>query len=393
MNQNNTPQHYPGGSSLWQRFISASHRLTSPNLTSQEIPDPEQRRAGLLSWVLFSIFLLILAAIVLVLLVDSLTSPRGIRYLGLIVGLLIIIVMAILFNRAGHHYLASWLAVICGIAGPWGSMLIDPTILHGDLVPLTYVFVSIMLSSILLSPLITIILASVQWVGLLMIPFLVPSSSSSNWPSLLALIFFTSVLSTLASTIIQRNLTQIDYQQQQLEQKETLLREQSIRDYLTNLFNRRYLEETLEREINRAERKKYSVGVLMIDIDHYKNYNDTLGHAAGDIILQELGKLLTSHVRLADIACRYGGDEFVLVIPEASLEVAKERAESLRAKMKHLNLKDKVKSPNTVTISVGVAVFPDHGSTGTAVLKAADDALYRAKNKGRDRVVVADTIH
>jgi hypothetical protein len=255
MNQNNTPQHHPGGSSLWQRFVSAFHRLISPNLSPQEIPDPEQRRTGLLSWVLFSILLLVITSIVLVLLVDPLTSSRGSRYLGLIVGLLILIVIAILFNRAGHHYLAAWLAVVCGIVGPWGSMLIDPTILHGDLVPLTYVFVSIMLSSILLSPLITIILASVQWVGLLMIPFLVPSSSSSNWPSLLALIFFTSVLSTLASTIIQHNLTQIDYQQQQLEQKETLLREQSIWDYLTNLFNRRYLEETLEREINRAERK------------------------------------------------------------------------------------------------------------------------------------------
>ena len=119
------------------------------------------------------------------------------------------------------------------------------------------------------------------------------------------------------------------------------------------------------------------MGVLLIDIDYYKNYNDTLDHATGDIILQELGKLLTSHVRLADITCRYGGDEFVLVIPEASLAVAKEWVESLHAKMKHLNLKDKVKSSNIVTISVGVAVFPDHGSTGKALLKAADDALYR----------------
>ncbi|HET7142763.1 MAG TPA: GGDEF domain-containing protein, partial [Anaerolineales bacterium] len=164
----------------------------------------------------------------------------------------------------------------------------------------------------------------------------------------------------------------------------------SIRDPLTGLFNRRYLEETLEREIRRAARNQHPVGIIMIDIDHFKLINDTFGHNAGDMLLSEIGDLLRLHVRSEDIACRFGGEEFIIILPEASREATSQRAEYFRKSIKHLPVKQNEQSIGNVTLSLGVAIFPDHGSTGDEVLKAADVALYRAKQEGRDRVVIAE---
>ena len=149
------------------------------------------------------------------------------------------------------------------------------------------------------------------------------------------------------------------------------------------------MEETLEREIQRAMRKHTSLGLIMLDIDKFKDFNDSMGHALGDALLQELGKLLCNHVRRADIACRYGGDEFVLILPEVSLDVTKERAENLRDEVKNFHLEYKKQTLKNITISLGVAIFPTHGSTGEAVLKSADAALYQAKGEGGACAVVA----
>ncbi len=164
---------------------------------------------------------------------------------------------------------------------------------------------------------------------------------------------------------------------------------QSIRDLLTGLFNRRYFDKSLEREVNRAERKQQSVGILLIDIDHFKQFNDTFGHHVGDIVLRELGLFLKRQIRGSDIACRYGGEEFTLILPEASLDATMARAEQLREGVKHLNVQHHRQPLGAITISLGAACFPFHGLTGTAMLEAADAALYRAKKEGRDRCCTA----
>ncbi len=184
-----------------------------------------------------------------------------------------------------------------------------------------------------------------------------------------------------------RDITERKQAQDALLKSEALLREQSVRDHLTGLFNRRYMEETLERELLRATRKQLSLGIIMLDVDDFKRFNDTFGHAAGDIILHELGKLLLEHVRGEDIASRYGGDEFIIVMPDASRDVTRARAELLRENVHHIHLQFEGQTLETFTISLGVAVFPEDGSTSADVLRAADNALYRAKHQGRDRVV------
>jgi len=176
-----------------------------------------------------------------------------------------------------------------------------------------------------------------------------------------------------------------------LRLRETL-HHQAIRDSLTGLFNRRYMEESLARELRRGEREKKPVGVIMFDIDHFKDFNDLFGHAGGDALLRKLGAFLNNHTRRGDIVSRYGGEEFVYVLPGASLEETRLRAEDLRQGVTELRVFHLGEPLGKITISFGVAVFPEHGLTSEAILKSADTALYRAKNEGRDRVVVASTI-
>ena len=168
------------------------------------------------------------------------------------------------------------------------------------------------------------------------------------------------------------------------------LREQSIRDPLTGLYNRRYMEEALKQQLSRVTRQLHPLGIIMIDIDHFKRFNDTYGHVAGDALLHELGQFLQSHIRGEDIACRYGGEEFMLIMPDASLETAHQRAEQLRQATSQLRLQGVTQFLETITLSIGVAMYPEHGRTIEIVLRAADSALYRAKREGRNRVVIAE---
>lgn len=170
-----------------------------------------------------------------------------------------------------------------------------------------------------------------------------------------------------------------------LRLRETL-RDQSIRDPLTELYNRRYLLETMMRELSRANRRKTSIGVMMMDIDHFKIFNDSYGHDVGDHLLQSLGIYLLRNIRGEDVACRYGGEEFVLVLPDTSLKDTMRRAGELREGISRLSVLHAGKTLGGITVSIGVSAFPGHGRTMEALLKAADLALYRAKNEGRNRV-------
>lgn len=169
------------------------------------------------------------------------------------------------------------------------------------------------------------------------------------------------------------------------------LREQSIRDPLTGLFNRRYMEEVLKQHISRVTRHLHPLGIIMIDIDHFKAFNDLHGHVAGDILLRELGQFLQSHIRAEDVACRYGGEEFLLIMPDAFLEAVQARADLLRRAARDLQIEMDGQRYGNITLSMGVAVYPMHGRKIETVLRAADAALYRGKQEGRDRVIVAES--
>jgi diguanylate cyclase (GGDEF)-like protein/PAS domain S-box-containing protein len=167
------------------------------------------------------------------------------------------------------------------------------------------------------------------------------------------------------------------------------LHEQAIRDPLTGLFNRRYMSSILERETYRSERHQRPLSILMIEIDNFKRINDSFGHEAGDITLKAVAGLIQSNSRSDDVACRFGGDEFVLILSETSLESAMVCAERLREATAFLQLAHEGQSINGLTLSIGIAMFPQHGVNIISTLRAADIAMYQAKQTGKNRVMIA----
>jgi diguanylate cyclase (GGDEF)-like protein len=175
-------------------------------------------------------------------------------------------------------------------------------------------------------------------------------------------------------------------------QLQASLRTQSIRDPLTNLFNRRYLEASLPRELLRAERRRSGLSVLMFDLDHFKRYNDTQGHDAGDALLSAFGALLAQSSRGEDIPCRFGGEEFTLVLTDADHAQARERAEAIRKATAELVVHYRAGTLPPATVSIGIATYPEHGGTPEALLRVADQALYRAKQLSRNVVASANDL-
>lgn len=166
------------------------------------------------------------------------------------------------------------------------------------------------------------------------------------------------------------------------------LRAQSIRDPVSGLFNRRYLDETLPREIHRASRDGRNLGIIMCDLDSFKAFNDQYGHAAGDTLLRSFGDLVGKVVRAGDIACRYGGDEFVLILLDTSLDTANRRAELLLREFRRIVIQYGDMFLNPGALSLGVSAYPSHGSAASGLLRVADEALYRAKAEGGNRVIM-----
>ena len=206
--------------------------------------------------------------------------------------------------------------------------------------------------------------------------------------------FVSNVYLVGGEKVIQCNIRDISERKQAqdaLLKSQALLREQSVRDHLTGLFNRRYLDETLPRELHMAQRRKAPLCVVMLDLDGFKQFNDSFGHGPGDSLLREFGRVLGERLRKSDISCRYGGDEFVLVLPDSSIADTHERVEQIRIFLKGLPIHYGEQVFGMLTLSAGIAQSPEHGTTADELLRAADEALYAAKQAGRDRIVIYQT--
>ena len=182
----------------------------------------------------------------------------------------------------------------------------------------------------------------------------------------------------------------LKYTNDQLDAANASLRDLALRDPLTGLLNRRYVDETLDMDIRRSQRSGLPIGVLLIDLDYFKQVNDTYGHDAGDAVLQAVAALLEDQVRSGDIVSRYGGEEFLMILPGIPYPPLAQRAERICAAVRSMQVQHAGQDLGQRSCSIGVAVYPDHGLTGERVIKVADEALYQAKAAGRNQIVVAE---
>jgi diguanylate cyclase (GGDEF)-like protein len=372
----------------WRHMLAVVwHWLIEP---SASIVGPERRlQARLLMAMLLTLIILGLLSLTLSLFGvyskpgDPITAKYS--YVAITLGSILLLAVEYGLSRTRRYPLAALLAVGTILTATFVTVIINPQ----DLRSTSFLILGGLIGSLFLSARTTAIVFVVTFIGLLLLPaFAADFSFLSNLNTLFFILTVGGVV-VMAAVLRQRYLEQIDRQTQQLTESEARLRELSIRDSLTGLFNRRYLEEVLALELIRAVRKQYPIGIIMADIDHFKRFNDTHGHAVGDAVLVQVGNLLRTHVRSSDVTCRYGGEEFILILPEASREITQIRAEQMREDARQLHVHYEDQTLEAVTLSLGVAIFPDHGSTIDALFGAADTALYNAKRDGRDRVVVA----
>lgn len=211
-----------------------------------------------------------------------------------------------------------------------------------------------------------------------------PIKRSSETPHGWLLVFSDITTVKQKELEVQETNRKLISQLAETERLKNILEEQAVRDSLTNLYNRRYLEDTLEREISRAIRNIHFIALLMLDIDYFKSVNDQHGHDVGDQVLCVMAEVLTSCCRKEDVACRFGGEEFLLLIPNISVRAAKERAEEIRLLFiqRCHDLSEKV----NVTVSIGISMYPQHADTSLMLFRRADQALYAAKHAGRNQV-------
>jgi len=345
-----------------------------------------RRKATILFFVEITLSLLLVVTIILVAFVN--TGSRFLFYSFLVFALELMLFLSIYYLLFGHYTRASRVMVLAIIIGPWVSFFFDPVIAGGDFVPLIYITLVIQLGSIFLSERMTVLVAAMQFLFLCLFVLSHPALLKINLPSLFSYLFFASAVGIVTSFVTRRQMEQIGRQYKKLEENERRLNEISLRDSMTGLYNRRYMDQFLNRTMQNAIKENHHFGILISDVDGFKSINDTYGHLYGDAVLVKVSEVFLAKSGKEGAACRYGGDEFVLILTGLSVAEIKKTAEDIHQQIKETDFTfEGMKA--TVTLSIGVAFFPNQGKTGEAILKAADKALYAAKNQGRNRVVMS----
>lgn len=325
-------------------------------------------RRVLLLW-LQPIILLLLGIVFLFTIETTLPGSFERRAYFTLIGILFIITSTAFVATLKNHYkISSVMTVFLSFVGSWGAIYIDSQ--HGitEFFPLVYVTINVLLSSVLLSLPFTMTIAVSQLISLVFLIFRNPVLLAQNWPSFTSYVFIASVI-CIATNYISSN---------QLK----LFKESSIRDHLTGLPNRRYFDVTLEEKFNRGLSKGHTYGVMLIDIDKFKRYNDLYDHATGDTVLQRVGSFLQDRVdHQQSIVCRYGGDEFAGIFPTASMTQLKQKAESLKTGIKEVDITDICQPGEQLALSIGLAIFPENGKNVASIMSHADKNLILSKGR------------
>ncbi len=330
-------------------------------------------RRQLLKWLQPCILVLLCVVLFLTMRINAPGSYERQAYASLIVLLAVIDILAYWAAARQRVRLSSLLIIALSLIGSWTSIIIDSRLGLTEFFPLIYVTITVLLSGVLLPIVHTIILAAVQLMVLTYVVLHSPALMQLNWASFLSYVFIVSVLCIVANYISTHQLKSFQ--------------ESSIRDHLTRLLNRRYFDATLEDKVQRGILRDFTYGVMLMDIDNFKKYNDTYGHATGDIILQRVATFLSEDLDRHAIVCRYGGDEFAIILPDTNHRQLYAVAEMLRTDVKTLDITDVCNAQDKLSLSIGLAMFPDNGETADVLMEHADRNLMLAKELGKDRVM------
>lgn len=356
----------------------------------KKIRDWRQKQQGELfsqDLLLLNIQILLIPILALSVFVFSLIDPAGYLPFSLYAALCVISVLSIamLVNIQGHS-LAS-LLVTLGVlfTVPWGYALYGLSASPQSLWPLLYLAVPLQVLSLFVPLRVTVPFTLLQLLGMAWLILPLKTHQGTCW----IIFFFTVMLSGLSiaiNTLHRQQNRKLQGSMNASEATERTLRDYSTHDPLTGLYNRRYMDETLRVY---TQTRAQSFAILMVDLDHFKSINDLYGHVVGDAVLQQVSKILSLNHRPTDIACRYGGDEFIVILIGCSLKDAIRKAEIIKQQIAALMPTDREERQIMVTASIGVAHFPENGGDHNSILKIVDQTMYMAKQEGRNRVIAA----
>ena len=328
------------------------------------------------------VFLCITLAVVIML------TPACNRFVYLLItgGMLALLGVSVWLGVTGRYRLSFWMTVALMFAGPWASVLYEHFRFSGDFIPMMYLIIPVQIAALFVRIKFVQGIAAFQAVVLTVLVLTDPQRATYNWPSIICFILVTSMLGAITNYVLRRQYDNLVRSRNDLARSEKQMRDISVRDPLTGLFNRRYMDEAFSRQFD-CPSPHFSL--LMVDVDHLKEINDTYGHSSGDEIIRKVADILTASIRKHDVACRYGGDEFLLILSECDLDSALVKAQKIKTDVESLITENAAGTPAALTVSIGAAQCPLNGTDQDAILKAVDAALYVAKQNGRNRVDAA----
>jgi len=336
----------------------------------------------LLKWI--QIILLVVCGFVLVFIffTDLAGSQSSNSYIYLILMVLVLLgISHYLYQKKNFTY-SSRILVLTGVIGSWGSVFIDSSISQGNMFPLVYLTLPIILAGLFTSLPVNIIVGFVQLLGLLIFNITHQIGFSGGVSSLYFYVLFIFAISLIINYLNRFNQRIIDQQVDNLNKL-------ALNDQLTGLYNRHFLNEFLKKEFAHSKREGEGLVIAIMDIDDFKEYNDSLGHDCGDSLLKGLSRFLIENFRGSDIICRFGGDEFLVAMTDCDISDAQKRCNDLAASISAKNMKCTIELNKPLTLSIGIAAFNEDLKSELDLIKAADKALYQAKELGKNRIELA----